>query len=82
MSKPDEHDLFFDIEGVQDYVFPNRLEYLFGIYFEENGKKFIKLFGLMINMKRKKLLLISLNLPMTILKNIQTQKFIIMHHMK
>ena len=44
LSKPDEHDLFFDIEGVQDYVFPNRLEYLFGIYFEENGKKIYKAF--------------------------------------
>ena len=44
LSMPDEHDLFFDIEGVQDYVFPNRLEYLFGVYFEEQGKKIYKSF--------------------------------------
>ena len=74
--------IFFDIEGVQDYVFPNRLEYLFGIYFEENGKKIYKAFWAHDKHDEKKLLLISLNLPMTILKNIQTQKFIIMHHMK
>ena len=37
-------DLFFDIEGVQDYVFSGRLEYLFGIFFEEDGKKIFKPF--------------------------------------
>ena len=36
--------LFFDLEGVQDYVFPGKLEYLFGIYYEENGEKIFKPF--------------------------------------
>ena len=30
LPKPSECDLFFDLEGVQDYVFPGKLEYLFG----------------------------------------------------
>ena len=37
-------DLFTDFEGVQDYVFPGRLEYLFGIYYEEDGEKIFKPF--------------------------------------
>ena len=44
LPKPSECDLFFDIESVQDYVFPGRLEYLFGIYYEENGEKIFKPF--------------------------------------
>ncbi|WP_440677397.1 TM0106 family RecB-like putative nuclease [Candidatus Pelagibacter sp. HIMB1587] len=44
LPKPSECDLFFDIESVQDYVFPGRLEYLFGIYYEENGEKIFKTF--------------------------------------
>ena len=36
--------MFFDIEGVQDYVFPGKLEYLFGVYYEENGEKIFKPF--------------------------------------
>ena len=42
LPKPSECDLFFDLEGVQDYVFPGKLEYLFGIYYEENGEKIFK----------------------------------------
>ena len=42
LPKESACDLFFDIEGVQDYVFPGRLEYLFGIYYEENGEKIFK----------------------------------------
>ena len=44
LSEPDEHDLFFDIEGVNDNIYPNRLEYLFGLYFEEKGNKIYKSF--------------------------------------
>ncbi len=44
LPKPSECDLFFDLEGVQDYVFPGKLEYLFGIYYEENGEKIFKPF--------------------------------------
>ena len=44
LPKPSECDLFFDLEGVQDYVYPGKLEYLFGIYYEENGKKIFKPF--------------------------------------
>ena len=43
LSEPDEHDLF-DIEGVNDNIYPNRLEYLFGLYFEEKGNKIYKSF--------------------------------------
>ncbi len=44
LPKESACDLFFDIEGVQDYVFPGRLEYLFGIYYEEDGEKIFKPF--------------------------------------
>jgi len=44
LPKPSTCDLFFDIEGVQDYVVPGKLEYLFGIYYEEDGKKIFKPF--------------------------------------
>jgi len=44
LPKPSECDLFFDLEGVQDYVFPGKLEYLFGVYYEENGEKIFKPF--------------------------------------
>ena len=42
LPKPSAGDLYFDLEGVMDYVFPGRLEYLFGIYYEENGNKIFK----------------------------------------
>lgn len=32
-------DLFFDIEGVPDYVYEDKLQYLFGIKYMENGKE-------------------------------------------
>ena len=44
LPKPSECDLFFDLEGVQDYVFPGKLEYLFGVYYEENREKIFKPF--------------------------------------
>jgi len=44
LPKESKCDLFFDLEGVQDYVFPGRLEYLFGIYYEEEGNKIFKPF--------------------------------------
>ena len=44
LPKKSECDLFFDIESVQDYVFPGKLEYLFGVYYEENGEKIFKPF--------------------------------------
>ena len=44
LPEPSESDLFFDIEGVQDYVFDGKLEYLFGIFYVEGGKKIYKPF--------------------------------------
>ena len=44
LPKPSECDLFFDIESVQDHVFSGKLEYLFGVFYEENGKKIFKPF--------------------------------------
>ena len=39
IPKPSNVDLFFDLESVPDYVYPGKLEYLFGLYFVENGKE-------------------------------------------
>ncbi len=44
LPQPSKSDLFFDIESVQDYVVSGGLEYLFGIYYEENGKEQFKTF--------------------------------------
>ena len=44
LPQPSECDLFFDIESVQDHVFSGKLEYLFGVFYEENGKKIFKIF--------------------------------------
>ncbi len=44
LPKESACDLFTDFEGVQEYVFTGRLEYLFGIYYEENGEKIFKPF--------------------------------------
>ena len=35
-------DLYFDIESVEDHVYPGGLEYLFGIYYTEEGKEKFK----------------------------------------
>jgi predicted RecB family nuclease len=37
-------DIFFDMESVQDYVYPGGLEYLFGLYYSEDGKEKFKAF--------------------------------------
>ena len=37
MPVPDDGDLFFDMEG--DPLYPNSLEYLFGVYYLKGGKK-------------------------------------------
>ena len=42
LPKPNEGDLFFDIEG--DPLFPNGLEYLFGVYCPLKEKPFLKQF--------------------------------------
>ena len=42
LPEPTNQDLFFDLEGVQDYIFPGRLEYLFGIFYIEDGKEIFK----------------------------------------
>lgn len=39
LAKPSKCDLFFDMESVQDYVVDGKLEYLFGIYYVENGEE-------------------------------------------
>ena len=44
LPEPSACDLFFDLEGVQDYVYPGKLEYLFGIYYEEKQEKIFKAF--------------------------------------
>ena len=41
LPEPTASDLYFDIESVEDHVFPGGLEYLFGIYYiEDNQEKF------------------------------------------
>lgn len=42
MPVPDDGDLFFDMEG--DPLYPNGLEYLFGIYYFKDGKYFLNTF--------------------------------------
>ncbi len=42
LPEPSECDLYFDIESVEDHVFPDGLEYLLGIYYIENGKEKFK----------------------------------------
>ncbi len=39
LPEPSECDLYFDIESVEDHIYPGGLEYLFGIYYIENGKE-------------------------------------------
>ena len=42
MPKPDKGDLFFDMEG--DPLYPDGLEYLFGLYFHQDDEKIFKPF--------------------------------------
>jgi uncharacterized protein len=44
LPQPSKRDLYFDIESVQDHVVDEKLEYLFGIYYEEDGQQRYKLF--------------------------------------
>jgi uncharacterized protein len=44
LPQPSKSDIFFDIESVQDHIVDGKLEYLFGLYYEEEGKKEYKLF--------------------------------------
>ena len=44
LPEPTDSDLFFDLEGVQDFVYQGKLEYLFGIFYEEKGEKIFKPF--------------------------------------
>jgi len=44
LPKPSDGDIFFDMESVQDYVYPGGLEYLFGLYYNEDGKEKFKAF--------------------------------------
>ena len=39
IPKPSRVDLFFDLESVPEYVYPGKLEYLFGLYYVENDKE-------------------------------------------
>lgn len=52
MPLPDSGDLFFDMEG--DPLYPNGLEYLFGIYYLKDNKTVFLHFGLMIMIKNVK----------------------------
>ena len=38
LPEPSACDLYFDIESVEDHIYPGGLEYLFGIYYVENDK--------------------------------------------
>ncbi len=42
LPKSSECDLYFDIESVEDHIYPGGLEYLFGIFYIENGKENFK----------------------------------------
>lgn len=44
LPQPSECDLYFDIESVEDHVYPGGLEYLFGIYYNENNTGKFKAF--------------------------------------
>src|SRR6056300_1058640 len=44
LREPSSCDLYFDIESVEDHVFPGGLEYLFGIYYIEDEKEKFKAF--------------------------------------
>jgi predicted RecB family nuclease len=44
LPKPSVCDLYFDIESVKDHVVEGGLQYLFGIYYQEDGKKKYKKF--------------------------------------
>ena len=46
LPQPSECDLYFDIESVEDHIYPGGLEYLLGIYYIENGKE--KFQGIMV----------------------------------
>ena len=82
LPKPSECDLFFDIESVQDYVFPGRLEYLFGIYYEENGEKIFKSFWSHNKQEEKHSVIDFFAFTKAHFKKYPKAKFIIMHRMK
>ena len=42
LPEPSKCDLYFDIESIEDHVYPGGLEYLLGMYFIENGKENFK----------------------------------------
>ena len=44
MPQISECDLYFDIESIEDHVYPGGLEYLFGLYYKENGEGKFKAF--------------------------------------
>ncbi len=44
LPEPTACDLYFDIESVEDHIYPGGLEYLFGIYYVENDKEKFKAF--------------------------------------
>lgn len=44
LPESSDGDIFFDMESVQDYVYPGGLEYLFGLYYSEDGKEKFKAF--------------------------------------
>ena len=57
LPEPTQNDLFFDLEGVQDYVYEGKLEYLFGIFYEEKGEKIFKPFWAHNRQEEKKSLI-------------------------
>ena len=44
LPEPSACDLYFDIESVEDHIYPGGLEYLFGIYYVEDEKEQFKAF--------------------------------------
>ena len=57
MPKKGTCDLFFDIEGVPDYLIEGGLEYLFGLHYVENGKPKSKFFWAHNRKEEKKMLI-------------------------
>ena len=57
LPQPSKHDLYFDIESIEDHVYPGGLEYLFGIYYREDNQSQFKAFWAHDKEQEKKLVI-------------------------
>ena len=57
LPKPSLHDLYFDIESIEDHVYPGGLEYLFGIYYRKDNQSQFKAFWAHDKEQEKKLVI-------------------------